>query len=139
MQDFSPQFEVFDLPGEEPGNFVQCVAQDALGVLWFGTADGLQRYDGRSITTFRNDPLQDNSLSGGYVQWICTAKDGTLWVADYGRGLTRYDQATGRFTRYRHHPADPNSLSCDTVSMIVEDRQGYIWLGTHHGLNRLDL
>ncbi|MBK9337917.1 MAG: response regulator [Lewinellaceae bacterium] len=138
LLDFSPQFEVFDLPGEEPGNFVQCVAQDALGVLWFGTADGLQRYDGRSITTFRNDPLQDNSLSGGYVQWICAAKDGTLWVADYGRGLTRYDQATGRFTRYRHHPADPNSLSCDTVSMIVEDRQGYIWLGTHHGLNRLD-
>ncbi len=138
LQDFSPQFEAFDLPGHVMGNYVQCIAQDSLGVLWFGTQSGLQRYDGRKLTTLIHDPLQENSLIGDYVQWICVGRDGTLWIADYGKGLTHYDQATGRFTRYKHNPDDPNSLSDNLVSMVVEDRRGFIWVGTHKGLNRLD-
>lgn len=140
LQDYAPQFEVFTLPSGDPfaANYVQCVAQDSLGVLWFATQDGLRRYDGRNTTTLRHDPLHENSLVGNYAQWIHVAKDGTLWVADYGKGLTHYDQATGKFTRYRHYPNDPNSLSSDTVAMVVEDQHGHIWAGTHHGLNRLD-
>jgi len=138
LQDYAPQFETFELAGHASGNFVQCIAQDSLGVLWFGTQDGLQRYDGRKLTTLIHDPLQDNSLIGSYVQWICVSRNGTLWIADYGKGLTHYDQATGRFTRYKHDPNDPNSLSDNLLSMVVEDKQGYIWVGTHRGLNRLD-
>ncbi|MFN0014646.1 MAG: two-component regulator propeller domain-containing protein, partial [Saprospiraceae bacterium] len=138
LRDFHPRFEPFSLPGEIPGNFVQCIAQDSLGLLWFATQDGLQRYDGRSLTTVYHDPLQDNSLIGNSVQWICVDKDGTLWLADYGKGLTRYDQSSGLHYRYKHDPNDPNSLSNDTVSMVVQDPAGFVWVGTHKGLNRLD-
>jgi len=138
LQNYAPQFEPFELLGHAMGNFVQCIAQDSLGVLWFGTQNGLQRYDGRKLTTLLHDPLLDNSLVGSYVQWICVSRDGTLWIADYGKGLTHYDQATGRFTRYKHNPNDPNSLSDNLLSMVVEDREGFVWVGTHNGLNRLD-
>ncbi|MEQ1743787.1 MAG: two-component regulator propeller domain-containing protein [Saprospiraceae bacterium] len=138
LRDFHPRFESFSLPGEIMGNYVQCIAQDSLGLLWFATQDGLQRYDGRSLTTVYHDPLQDNSLIGNSVQWICVGNDGMLWLADYGKGLTRYDQSSGLHYRYKHDPNDPNSLSSDTVSMVVQDRAGFVWVGTHRGLNRLD-
>lgn len=139
LSDFAPQFEVFTLPGDPfAGNYIQCIAQDSLGVLWLASQDGLRRYDGRTVTTLRHDPLQENSLAGDYAQWIHVAKDGTLWIADYGKGLTHYDQVSGKFTRYRHQSDDPNSLSNDTVAMVTEDRRGNIWVGTHRGLNRLD-
>ncbi|MCK6691864.1 MAG: ATP-binding protein [Thermoanaerobaculia bacterium] len=137
FRDFTPAFEVFSLPGEIKGNYVQCIAQDSVGFLWFGTQDGLHRYDGQSITTYRHDPLEENSLADNYIEWILADSKGALWLGHYGKGVTRFDYTTGKYTRYSRRPGDPNSLSCDTVSMIVEDRRGFIWVGTHNGLNRL--
>lgn len=138
FRDFTPNFGVFALPGEMKGNYVQCIAQDSVGFLWFGSQDGLHRYDGHSITTYRHDPLEENSLADNYIEWILVDSKGALWLGHYGKGMTRFDYATGKYTRYRHRPGDPSALSNDTVSMIVEDRRGFIWIGTHNGLNRLD-
>lgn len=138
FRDFNPNFEVFSLPGEIKGNYVQCIAQDSVGFLWFGSQDGLHRYDGHSIITYRHDPLQENSLGDNYVEWILADSKGALWLGHYGKGMTRFDYASGKFTRFQHRPGDPYSLSNDTVSMMVEDRAGFIWVATHKGLNRLD-
>jgi len=46
-EDFAPVFETFFLPGGHLGNSVQSMAQDDVGFLWFGTQNGLYRYDGQ--------------------------------------------------------------------------------------------
>ena len=51
-------------------NTVNCTVQDQSGFLWFGTAAGLDRYDGYDIVSFRNNPLDSNSISNSYVGTI---------------------------------------------------------------------
>ena len=43
-------------------NFVRTIVQDDLGFMWFGTQDGLNKYDGYQIKVFKNDPTNPNSL-----------------------------------------------------------------------------
>jgi ligand-binding sensor domain-containing protein/signal transduction histidine kinase len=116
---------------------VQAVLQDRAGFMWFGTNNGLNRYDGHTIVEYRNDPAIPHSLSGNLIEAIYEDRSGTLWVGTRS-GLNAFDRGTERFTRYRHDPASPRSLSDNTVSAIHEDRSRALWLGTSSGLNRFD-
>ena len=97
--------------------------QDRAGFMWFGTNNGLNRYDGYNIVAYRNDPANPHSLSGNFVEDLYEDRSGTLWVGTRS-GLNAFDRRTERFTRYRHDPADPHSLSDNTVIAIYEDRVG---------------
>lgn len=139
FQNFNPRFEVFELPGGASGNSVQGIVQDSTGFLWFASQAGLHRYDGQNFVTYQHDPLDANSLSSDYIEYIFLDSKGALWMTHYsGGGLTAFDPATETFTRYRHDPNNPESLSHNTNSVVVEDRQGYIWVGGDGGLDRLD-
>jgi ligand-binding sensor domain-containing protein/signal transduction histidine kinase len=116
---------------------VQALLQARDGLMWFGTNNGLNRYDGHDVVEYRNDPTNPYSLSGNLVEDLYEDKSGTLWVATRS-GLNAFDRRTERFTRYRHNPADPRSLSDNTVIRIYEDRSQVLWLGTASGLNRFD-
>jgi signal transduction histidine kinase/ligand-binding sensor domain-containing protein len=116
---------------------VQAVLQDRIGFMWFGTNNGLNRYDGYNVVVYRNDPTNPHSLSGNLIEAVYEDRSGTLWIGTRS-GLNAFDRETGRFTRYRHDPANPRGLSDNTVSAILEDRSGVLWLGTTSGLNRFD-
>ena len=45
-------------------NFVFCIMQDAKGFMWFGTKDGLNKFDGNSFKVFRHNPRKENPHSG---------------------------------------------------------------------------
>lgn len=140
LKTFSPRFEIFKLPGNLPGtnsnNNVQCIVQDSTGFLWFGSQGGLLRYDGKHVKIYRHDPLDSNSLAGNHVEWICSGKNGLLWLAA-GPAVSSFDPKTERFTHYRHDPDNPESISGDGADVILEDRNGFLWFGSK-GLNRLD-
>jgi signal transduction histidine kinase/ligand-binding sensor domain-containing protein len=116
---------------------VLSVMQDRAGFMWFGTKNGLDRYDGYTIVEYRNDPTNPHSLSGNYIEVLYLDRSGTLWVGTVS-GLNAFDPRTEQFTRYQHDPADPHSLSDSTVFAITEDRNGVLWVGTQGGLNRFD-
>jgi ligand-binding sensor domain-containing protein/signal transduction histidine kinase len=116
---------------------VQAIVQDRAGFLWFGTNNGLNRFDGYNIVAYRHDPTNPHSLSGNLIEDLYEDRAGTLWVGTRA-GLNAFDRRTERFTRYRHDPANPRSLSSNTVIAIYEDRSGVLWLGTASGLNRFD-
>lgn len=118
---------------------IMCILQDSKGFLWFGTEDGLNRYDGYSFEIFRPDPENPNSLSSNAVRTIIEDSSGYLWIGTFGGGLNKFDWKTGRFTHYRADPANPKGLSNDTVLTVLEDRRGMLWIGTFGGgLNRFD-
>jgi len=119
-------------------NGVRTILQDRRGFLWFGTYDGLNRYDGYTFKIYRSKPGEPNSLSQKTVFCLMEGRDGMIWIGTAG-GLDRFDPQTETFTHYRHDPANPNSLSENLALSLHQDRDGMIWIGTvGQGVNRLD-
>ncbi len=120
-------------------NRVYAILQDRLGFMWFGTQQGLNKFDGLRLTTYAHKPGDPHSLSDSYVYSMVETKDGSLWIGTYGGGLNRFDRDTGTFTRFQNEPADPKSLSHNRIPALLEDVQGTLWIGTYGGgLNRFD-
>lgn len=125
-----------------PSGNVYGIAQDTQGFLWFATGDGLSRYDGYSLRTFRFDRDNANSLAHNTVVSILMGHNGVLWLGTTGGGVDRFDPVTETFTHHRHNPSSPTSLSSNSISRkgLLEDPQGVLWVGTNDsGLNRIDL
>jgi ligand-binding sensor domain-containing protein/signal transduction histidine kinase len=118
---------------------VMSVLQDNQGFMWFGTYDGLNRYDGYEFKVFRHNSQDPHSLSANLIIPLLQDRDGFLWVGTSGGGLNRYDPRTEQFTSYIHDPMDPNSLGSNIIYALLEDNQGILWIGTDGGgLNRYD-
>ena len=112
--------------------------QDRQGYLWIGTQDGLNRYDGYTLTQFKHDPDNPQSISANNIIALYEDKAGIIWVGTWGGGLNRYDPKTNQFSNYQPDPAKPTSLSHPIVTEIVQDGSGAFWVGTLGGLERFD-
>lgn len=113
------------------------IAQDSMGFMWFGTKDGLNRYDSRSFEVFKNNEKDTTSLSSSLnINALLTDSKGNLWVGTQ-KGLNKYDPESNSFIRFMHNPKQKNSISHNTIRCLYEDRQGNIWIGTDSGLNKL--
>lgn len=131
-------FEHFDQLQGLNSRTITCGLQDTRGILWFGSEDGLIRYDGYTFQEFVFDPADAHSLSANLVYALAEDHHGQIWVGTVGGGLNRYDPKTGRFVRYQHDPAEPRSLSHNAVVSLLVDDQDNLWIGTEGGgLNRL--
>lgn len=118
---------------------VFCLLQDSKGFMWFGTEDGLNRYNGFEFKVYGHDSQDPNSLSDTWVRALCEDRSGTLWIGTRYGGLNRFNRESESFASYRHDPNNQNSLSNDYVSSIYEDQSGLLWIGTRGGgLDKLD-
>jgi signal transduction histidine kinase/ligand-binding sensor domain-containing protein len=103
------------------------IVQDNQGFMWFGSFNGLIRYDGRNLKEFSHDPKNPKSLSGISIHALFKDRDGALWVG-CDQFLDRFNATTETFTR---HPIP-------FVTHISQDTAGMLWLATPNGLFRLD-
>jgi signal transduction histidine kinase/ligand-binding sensor domain-containing protein/DNA-binding NarL/FixJ family response regulator len=121
-----------------PQGGVHTVLQDSQGFMWFGTEDGLVRYDGQELVRYGYSPKESRGLPGNYVNQIVEGPRHDLWLAING-GLARWNRADDRFTVYRHDPHDAGSLASDQINAVSIDVQGRVWVGTTDaGLDILD-
>lgn len=116
---------------------VFAIWQDQYGFMWFGTQDGLNKYDGYTFTVYKNNPEDPATIADNFVRAIYEDQNGTLWIGTNG-GLNKFDRAEQIFTRYQHSPEDSHSLSDNIVRDIYEDQKGILWIGTNGGLNKFD-
>ncbi|MCU0288804.1 MAG: ATP-binding protein [Acidobacteria bacterium] len=113
---------------------IYCILQDSKGFMWFGTQDGLNRYDGIQFTVYRNE--QDNPLSL-VKNWIYTIYEsqlnpGVLWIGT-SDGLCTYNSRTDTFAAFS------SILGKEPVTAIIEDQEGNIWFGSaEKGLVKYD-
>lgn len=119
-------------------NTVFTIFQDSKGFLWFGTEDGLNRWDGYTYKVYRHNPDNPHSLSNNMVRSIYEDDSGTMWIGTRGGGVNMFDRKTGTFTAYTSQPSKSNSLSDNTVWAICGGGPGVLWIGTDNGLNRFD-
>ncbi|MCF6440005.1 response regulator [Pseudoalteromonas luteoviolacea] len=117
---------------------IYAVSKDPQGFMWFGSADGVKRYDGYQFVSFNHDPNDDNSLSANSVGALLFDKQGRLWAGTWGGGLNLFNRDKQQFTHFKHDEANPNSLGANKVQTLFESRDGTLWVGTNGGgLNRL--
>ncbi len=107
--------------------------QDSRGLLWIGTQDGLNMYDGIKFHHYKRAVDNSNSISDNLILCITEDKEGKIWIGTEG-GLNVFDFAKQYFTRYRNNPIDENSIISNTVRSIICDKNGEIWAGTDEGL-----
>ncbi len=131
------KFERISLEQGLSQSSVLCMLQDSQGFMWFGTADGLNRYDGYRFKEYKHEPENSSSLSDNTIWAIYEDREGTLWIGT-DNGLNQFDRENERFTRYHYDPENPHSLSHNGILSIQEDLNGMLWIGTWGGLNELD-
>ena len=133
------QFSTLSLPDGLSQSTVNAIVQDKQGFIWFGTQEGLNRYDGYEFEVYEKDSAERHSLSHDWVWTVYADNAGQIWVGTDGGGLSRYEPASDNFTHFRHNPDDPASLSGDRVRVIYQDKHGVFWIGTDgNGLNRFN-
>ena len=114
-------------------NWIYCMIQDSYGYIWFGTWEGLNKFDGYDFTIFsENEGLSDHTIYS-----ILEDSEGILWIGT-DKGFNRFDRKTYTFTRYFHDPGDTASLVNNRVNHIMESASGHIWIGTAGGLSRMN-
>ncbi|HEY5406978.1 MAG TPA: two-component regulator propeller domain-containing protein [Ginsengibacter sp.] len=118
---------------------VICMLQDSKGFMWFGTRDGLNKYDGYKFTVYRNDPKDKSSISNNYIPDMMESRNGDLWIATWGGGVNHYNREKGIFNCYKHDANNPTSIAGNFITALQEDTDGNIWIGTESaGLDMLD-
>jgi ligand-binding sensor domain-containing protein/signal transduction histidine kinase len=115
---------------------VSDIVQDDQGFIWFGTWNGLNRYDGYNFKVFKHDSERPESLSGVFIFSLFKDRAGTIWVGT-DQSLDRFDPRTEKFTHYHFDGPDSDGLTT-TVEQISQDSSGMLWLSTRRGLFRLD-
>lgn len=114
---------------------VNVILQDHEGYLWFGTDDGLNRYDGLRFEVYRHVLGDPQSLSNSRITALMEDRDRVLWVGTHN-GLNRFDRRTETFAPV---PLVVGAENCGTlVQSIVQDALGGIWIGTTQALCHLD-
>ncbi len=136
-----PDYIRFDRIGLEDGlsqSTVNAIVQDAQGFMWFGTQDGLNRYDGYSIKVFKHDPNDPNSISDNTVWSLMCDSRGDLWIGTERGGLNRYVSSENKFYHFMNKEDDYSSISDNFIISLFEDSRRNIWAGTlNSGVNLL--
>lgn len=135
----SVRFEHLTIEEGLSQNTVEQVLQDQRGFMWFGTQDGLNRFDGYRITTYRHDADDPNSLNENVISNLYEDRQGMLWITTRDYALHRYDPTFDHITRFRKVSNDTSRVGHDEVEVVLEDQQGRLWIATRGvGLSRLD-
>ena len=122
-----------------PQGTVMATLQDSQGFVWFGTEDGLVRFDGEQLLRYAHSRTEAASLPGNFVWDIAEDAQHDLWIATKDNGLARWNRKTDTFTTYRHDAGQSSSLSSDSLRTVLVDAQGRVWAGTSDaGVDVLD-
>jgi signal transduction histidine kinase/ligand-binding sensor domain-containing protein/DNA-binding response OmpR family regulator len=112
-------------------NAILSMVQDKDGYLWFGTKDGLNKYDGYQFTVFQNEPGNATSISSNYITELFTDKSGKIWIGTDHGIVNCYSNATNTFQRIALPMDQSQSKNNREISSITEDVSGAIWIGTN--------
>jgi signal transduction histidine kinase/CheY-like chemotaxis protein/ligand-binding sensor domain-containing protein len=115
---------------------VKNIIQDRHGFMWFGTRDGLNKYDGYKFIVYKNNPADTNTLSNDYIGDLLEDEKGNIWIGTIGGGLNKFDVSRNKFTVFKKDSKNANSISSNLITCLFKDRKGNIWIGTEDaGLN----
>jgi signal transduction histidine kinase/ligand-binding sensor domain-containing protein/DNA-binding response OmpR family regulator len=127
-------FSRLDINNGISDNWIKCIYRDSKGFIWFGTDNGLNRFDGYKCEIFQQKGADSTSITDNDINAITGDKNGNLWVGTAG-GISILDCETYKFRRINLVPSAP--LLCGDINYITAmsaDQEGNIMIGTHNGM-----
>ena len=120
---------------------VTCIFQDEKGFIWFGTQDGLNRYDGYGLKVFKSDQEDTTSLINNFIYSIYEDTSGTLYIENQGGGFQQYHPLNESFIRVSKDNLNLSQARFSTYYALYEEASGVQWVGGQAaatGLKRVD-
>lgn len=116
---------------------VNTIYQDSKGWMWFGTSQGLLKYNGFRLELFKSKLEEEDALIGSAVKFIFEDSKGILWVGTDNGGLQRFDRESSKFKGFYDQDTSHKNIYY-TANTLVEDKTSDLWLGTSQGLRRFN-
>lgn len=126
QQFINPHFTHFSINNGLSQSLIYSITQDHTGFMWFGTKDGLNRFDGYDFKVFYHNPFDSSTISDNAVSALFTDSKGRLWIGTMNGHLDLFDR---RKNSFRHFI--PENFNKGDVNSISEDPSGNIWIGTY--------
>jgi len=98
--------------------------------MWFGTDEGLNRYDGKELIVFKNIPRDSSSLSGNEIHDLFEDRDGIIWIATGDGGLSSYNYQKGKFRQYHIHISGSDGSVANSINAIAQKGEDKLWIAT---------
>ncbi|MBN1637838.1 MAG: hypothetical protein JW866_02650 [Ignavibacteriales bacterium] len=124
---------------------IKTIIQDKKGFLWFGTINGLNRFDGHTFKIYNYDLSDSNSISDDGITGLFEDKEGYIWVGTAKGILNKFERETGNFKKYflypktdfeyedkfqKNFPIVFSRNNPNTITTLAEDKYGLLWVGT---------
>lgn len=117
-----------------PSATVFSLQQDQTGFIWFGTVNGVARYDGHDFKVYQHNGTDLNTISNNNAGNIFIDSKGILWIGTFGGGFNSLNLQTGQLLRYPYSSDKNDKVVPEFVQTFYEDKQSNIWIGTPNGL-----
>ncbi len=116
---------------------VRSIMEDRKGFMWFGTEDGLNKYDGYIFTVYKNTVNDSFSISSNNIKCIYTDSKGNLWIGTR-HGLNLYDPLLDRYYNFNNAEYPALKYIKGDIEVVIEDKKGCLWaLSSTDGLFRI--
>lgn len=137
-QYFEPRFvKITDKGGNTP-SATFAIAEDINGFIWFGTIDGLYRFDGYNFKIFRNNPDNPKSLSNNTIRAMDFDSKGMLWIGTQGGGLNKFNPYTEEFEHFLHTGSQENEIRGNSIWSVLVDDDDNVYIGvTGKGVDKI--
>ncbi|MGV8827900.1 MAG: hybrid sensor histidine kinase/response regulator transcription factor [Breznakibacter sp.] len=111
-------------------NSVRHIVQDELGLLWLGTFNGLNSFDGQRFASFMSHADNPNRIQNDDITALVVDEDNdVMWIGTRG-GLTKLNLRTYQFTTFVHDGGNAKSIPDSEIRAIYIDKLKRIWIGT---------
>ena len=134
----SLRFEHLDEKDGLSNSSIRSIYRDRDGYFWFGTEDGLNRYDGTSFKIYRHDSKDSNSIAGNDIISIADDRQGGIWVDAHCRGFADLNVYSGKATPVKEQRGNPETLQTACDVSVVYDDAGNTWIKNSEFLSRYD-
>jgi ligand-binding sensor domain-containing protein/signal transduction histidine kinase/DNA-binding response OmpR family regulator len=116
---------------------VRAIVEDKRGFMWFGTEDGLNKYDGYTFTVYKTDPKDSFSITSNNTKCFYNDRKGNLWIGTR-HGVNIYDHLQDRFYNANSTAYPVLQYIEGDIERMQEDNNGTIWiLSSTHGLYKI--
>lgn len=112
---------------------ITCIYRDSRGFMWFGTQNGLNKYDGYDFTIYQHSSNNNKSISGNWITCIAEDSENNLWIGTFSKGLNKFDRNKEEFTHFSHKENNSNSIGSNSISSIYKDTNNNLWITTFRG------
>ncbi|MCF6268458.1 MAG: histidine kinase [Melioribacteraceae bacterium] len=119
-------------------NIVNCIYQDSRGFMWFGTNDGLNKYDGYEFTVYNLDGDEGQTLSDNWIKSLTEDSEGNLWIGTGNGGINIFNGTLNEFRQLKEDSSYNFNPGSNNVEDIIEDSKKNIWFVTAQTINKID-